>query len=116
MAKKWIVCTPINAEEVNNKDFLNIAPSGKVFHCERFGEEYAISYKGHEYIVTGTDFREVDEPKFMIGEFVKVNNTETHAEIVDIFWHYQKGLHFYIIESNGKKMGKRYFEHELAKE
>lgn len=116
MAKKWIVCTPINAEEVNNKDFFNIAPYGKVFQCEQFGEEYAIAYKGHEYIVTGTDFREVDKPKFMIGEFVKVNSTETYAEIIDIFWHYQKGIPFYIIESNEKKLSKRYFEHELTKE
>ncbi len=115
MAKKWIVCTPINAEEVNNKDFFNIAPSGKVLQCDQHEEKYAIAYKGHEFIVTGTVFREVDEPKFMIGEFVKVNNTETYAEIVEIFWHYQKGIPYYIIKSNGKKLSKRYFEHELAK-
>lgn len=116
MTSKWIVCSPINVEEIDNKEFLNTTPSGKVFRCEQHGKEYIVSYKGQSYTIARTEFQEVDEPEFMIGEFVKIKDSGACAEIVDIFWHYQKKMPFYFIVCKGKRSSKRYFGHEFTKQ
>lgn len=116
MTKKWIICSPVNVAEINNKDFLKINPSGKVFQCEQNGNEYLVFYKNHTYHITGIYFQEVNEPKFSIGEIVVIKGSGKCVQIIEIFWHYQKNEPFYFIVDNGKKSSKRYFGYEFTKQ
>ena len=56
--------------------------------------------------------------KFVIGQRVRVrlnehNHTPHDGTVRAIVWHHKDQQHNYYIEENGKKISKRYYEHDL---
>lgn len=61
---------------------------------------------------------EIPPSKFAVGQRVRVrinehNHTSREGIIRDIVWHHKNQQHNYYLEENGKKVSKRYYEHDL---
>lgn len=57
-------------------------------------------------------------PKYSLQQKVRItlnerNKTPYIGSIREIFWHYKEQRYYYLIDSNGKKISKRYFEEDL---
>ena len=62
--------------------------------------------------------KELPPPAFSLGQMVDVivndrNRTPRTGSIRLIVWHYKLSKHLYLLEVNGKKVSKRYFEEDL---
>lgn len=99
------------------KDFFELKPNGKVFHCiDMMKEKLVITYGDKTFIVDPKAYKVVKEPKYKIDDMVKIIDNGLDAKIIEIDWHYKDENHIYYLEVQGKRESKRYNEDELSQE
>jgi len=116
---KWGRCPwsyEFEKEKIYPEDLEKFKPiSGPfaVFECIGTCGEYIIIKSGdNTFRVKPEIFRELTEPKYKIGDTVKIK--DMYATILFIEWHNEKTEHYYYITVNGKRKSRRYFESELS--
>ena len=109
-----------NDEYIHPSDleaFRNMSPPGKVFRdCGSADDGYIIlQYGDRQFLVKSKLFRSVTNPKFQVGERVKITSKNETARVEDIVWHFRRGEPFYLLKQDGKVLKKRYYENDLEK-
>ena len=102
------------ANLVHPHDLLSFEPNNtRVFYCKNIEHEYLVLQFGHfEYRVKPINYKEIEKPKFIFNNQVTTRSGYS-GKIVEIHWHYKDNRHYYLLELQGKKSSKRYFEEEL---
>jgi len=95
--------------------FKKKANNCKVYECvDEDAQFITIKYGNTLFKVKDSLFKSVPEPKFQIGQMLKLQGkSDSEIIVTDIMWHYEKKEHYYLLTVNGKKKTKRYFESEF---
>lgn len=88
---------------------------GKIFKCIDEGERLTLRYGNKEFRVKPQLYKVVDEPKYKIGDKVKIISSSKIVKIIDTNWHMKDNTPFYFIQDNGKKSTRRFYESDLEK-
>lgn len=95
--------------------FRRLVPYGKVF--ARIGEEgeYVVLLCGQVATRVKPDLiAAVPAPAFVYGQKVCVEGKGVAGAVVEIGWHHAKRRHFFHLEINGRRYGKRLWEEDLV--
>jgi len=89
-----------------------------VWHCiGTEGEYIKVVYGENIYRVKPDYFYEVPEPKYKLGDCVRLqdgSNAGSHAIVDAHEWHDKEGKHCYYVKVNGKRKSRRYFESDFS--
>jgi hypothetical protein len=72
-----------------------------------------IRFGDKRFLVRESCLRRVEGVTFDVGDTVLAKGS-VHV-VRDIVWHFRDGIPLYFLERNGKKLSKRYLEHELTR-
>lgn len=98
------------------EEFNSIHPHGKVFHClEEEENMLTIEYGKSNFKIDAQLYREVEEPTYKVGDLVEITEKSAVGRVADIFWHIKNDAPYYILEIQGRKSGRRYWDAELKK-
>lgn len=94
-------------------------PSGKEFSCDEFKSQIENRRTAVKNLVLKlyAEFQVVSAPKYVPFDQIKTihPNTKREGFIREIIWHFKDNEWNYYIESDGKKVSKRYLETDLEK-
>ena len=96
-------------------DFFGLIPNGKIFECIDEGERLTLRYGNKEFRVKPQLYKVVCEPRYKIGDKVKIISSSKIVQIIDINWHMKDNTPFYFVQDNGKRSTRRYYERDLDK-
>lgn len=102
-------------EPRDREKFKKLNPYGKLFECIGEEENYILlRYNKEVYRVNPILYKKVNNPKFQIGNKVRlVNKVDVVGEIVDINWHFKENEPLYFISINSKRKSKRYMDEDF---
>ena len=117
--KKWGRCPwsyQLSKDKIHPEDlekFSTLHGSFVVYeYIETDGDYIIIKWGNYTFRVKPDIFKEVKEPKYKIGDTVKIKGMD--AIICLNEWHDEKKEHYYFVTINGKRKSRRYFESELT--
>ena len=91
-----------------------IAPYGKVFLVEDENFDYFVLRYGGERVRIRSDLvKIVDRQARLVGETVKMCNGK-EAKVTAVQWHHKKKKPFFLLDIEGKKKSKRYWENDFS--
>lgn len=102
--------------DINDRmNFFGMIPNGKIFECVNEGENLTLRYGDKEFKVNPQLYKIVCEPKYKIGDKVKIISKLKIVQITELNWHMKDNTPFYFVQEDGKKSKRRYYESELEK-
>lgn len=98
------------------EEFFALRSGVKVFECiSSNGEMITLKYGRSIFQVNSKLYKKVREPKYKVGDKVKIVEKSLIAQIIDVNWHFKDDAPFYFVEIDGKKWKKRYRDCDLMK-
>jgi hypothetical protein len=92
-------------------------PSGSEYICDKFESQIKNRRACISELIKdlSSNYSEIELPKYMLFDSVKVlsPNTERHGLVRELIWHFKNSEWNFYIESDGKRISKRYLEADL---